>query len=114
MLSKIKSRILRSTDTSESFLLTIVSFLFYSKAKNIDLSDLLEDPIVYYQRKYYVPLVVIIWFFIPTFIPYYCWNESLINSMSANVLRYAFMLHCAFMVNSVAHLHSAGYSESKF
>ncbi len=90
-----------------------VFFLFYLKAKNIDLSDLLEDPIVYYQRKFYVPLVVIIWFFIPTFIPYYYWNESFINSSSANVLRYVFMLHCAFMVNSVAHLHSAGYSESK-
>ncbi|XP_054167635.1 stearoyl-CoA desaturase 5-like [Oppia nitens] len=74
------------------------------KAKNIDLSDLLDDPIVYYQRLFYLPLVAIIWFAIPVLIPCYLWDETFINSLFISITRYIFMLHCAFMVNSVAHL----------
>jgi len=74
------------------------------KGKQIDLSDVLSDPIVRFQRKYYAPLVLVIWGLLPTLIPYYFWSESLIVSFSLNMTRYAISLHQAWLVNSAAHM----------
>ena len=75
------------------------------KGKLIDLTDLWNDPIVRYQRKFYIPLVILFWAIVPTLIPYYLWDEPLWNSFFMCVpLRYTFVLHNAWLVNSAAHL----------
>lgn len=75
------------------------------KGKTCDLSDLWADPVVRFQRRFYIPLVILCWALIPTFIPYYAWNESLLNSILLCVfLRYVVTLHLTWLVNSAAHL----------
>jgi stearoyl-CoA desaturase (delta-9 desaturase) len=65
-----------------------------SKGKLVDLSDLLADPIVRFQRKYYHFLVIIIAVSIPTIIPYLCWNENIHNSFFICVIfRYCYVLN---------------------
>lgn len=73
---------------------------------SIDLSDLREDPVVMFQHRYYLPLVVIFWFLLPTLIPYLLWNESILHAFLTCVcFRYVFALHSTWTVNSIAHLY---------
>src|ERR1700722_14233933 len=44
--------------------------------KRIDLSDLLADPIVTFQMKYYLPLLIIWWAIIPTLLPVVLLSEN--------------------------------------
>ncbi|KAF7493364.1 Stearoyl-CoA desaturase 5 [Sarcoptes scabiei] len=75
------------------------------KGKNIDMSDLWADPIVRFQRRFYIPLVLLCWGIIPTLIPYYLWNERLYYAFLGCVcFRYVYVLHCTWLVNSAAHL----------
>ncbi len=46
-----------------------------AKGKAIDLSDLWADPVVRFQRRFYIPLIILCWGLIPTLIPVYFWNE---------------------------------------
>ncbi|CAL8113886.1 unnamed protein product [Orchesella dallaii] len=72
----------------------------------LDMSDILNDPVVYYQKKYYVPSVIVCFALIPTFIPWYFWGETLWNSyFIAVVLRYCFALNATWLVNSAAHMY---------
>ncbi|KAL7643598.1 UNVERIFIED_CONTAM: hypothetical protein RMT77_005581 [Armadillidium vulgare] len=74
------------------------------KGKTLDVSDLLNDPVVLFQKNYYVPLMVLACFVIPTFLPWYLWGETFINAlMVPTFLRYCVTLHVTWMVNSLAH-----------
>lgn len=69
------------------------------------MSDLWADPIVRFQRRFYIPLVLLCWGIIPTLIPYYLWNERLYYAFLGCVcFRYVYVLHCTWLVNSAAHL----------
>ncbi|XP_038060328.1 stearoyl-CoA desaturase 5-like [Patiria miniata] len=75
------------------------------KGSRIDLRDLIDDPVVRYQRKYYLPLMTFFCFVMPTIVPMYLWGESFWNAFCVpTVLRYCFLLNCTWMVNSAAHL----------
>ncbi len=75
------------------------------KGSRIDLRDLIADPVVKYQRKYYLPLVLFFCFIAPTAVPVICWGETIWNAFYvAGLLRYCFTLNCTWMVNSAAHL----------
>ncbi|XP_014207842.1 acyl-CoA Delta(11) desaturase isoform X2 [Copidosoma floridanum] len=75
------------------------------KGKGIDLSDLYSDPILVFQKKYYLILMPIFCFVLPTVIPIYFWNETFVNALYIpTLLRYAFTLNITWLVNSVAHL----------
>ena len=64
------------------------------KGKTVDLSDLLDDPIVRFQRKYYKLLILIGAVFVPMFVPYLLWSETLFNSFYICVLfRYCYTLN---------------------
>ncbi|XP_071440119.1 acyl-CoA Delta-9 desaturase-like [Hetaerina americana] len=74
------------------------------KGKGIDLSDLEADPLLMFQKKYYIPLMVIACFVVPTVVPIYCWDESFTCSwFVATLFRYAFTLNATWLVNSAAH-----------
>ncbi|XP_015789673.1 stearoyl-CoA desaturase 5 [Tetranychus urticae] len=76
------------------------------RRQQIDYSDLLSDPVVRYQRTFYIPLVILLGVVIPTLIPYYFWSEDLIISLfTCFFLRYVISLHIAFCINSVAHMY---------
>ena len=75
------------------------------KGKTIDCDDLLTDPIVRFQRTFYLPLVTLCCFIIPTLVPYYLWNEKLWNAYFICVsLRYCWTLNMTWLVNSAAHM----------
>ncbi|XP_017344931.1 stearoyl-CoA desaturase 5 [Ictalurus punctatus] len=76
------------------------------KGKRLDLSDLLADPVVVFQRKFYKISVLVMCFLLPTMVPWYFWGESLWNSyFLASILRYTISLNITWLVNSAAHMY---------
>jgi stearoyl-CoA desaturase (delta-9 desaturase) len=74
------------------------------KGKTIDMSDLEQDPVVMFQKKYYLLMVPLITFIMPTLIPMYFWGESLRNSWYIMVaFRYTWSLNVTWCINSFAH-----------
>jgi len=72
--------------------------------RKIDISDLKADPIVMFQKRL-DPWWNFVWCFaVPSFFAMIMWNETLWNAfLVAGVMRYVFVLHCTWCVNSVAH-----------
>lgn len=76
-----------------------------TKGKTVDLSDLQADPVLMFQRKYYLPLMLVSCFILPTIIPWYYWGETIHNSyFVATLFRYCFLLNMTWLVNSAAHM----------
>ena len=74
------------------------------KGKRLDLSDLEADPVVRFQRCWYLPLVVTLCFLVPTLVPVLGWGEHWLTAlMVAGFLRYTIVLHITWAVNSLAH-----------
>lgn len=74
------------------------------KGALVDMSDLWRDPVVRFQRRFYIPLVIIFWLLFPISVPVYFWNESIYLAVCGNFARYFLSLHQAWFVNSAAHL----------
>ncbi|XP_058810732.1 acyl-CoA Delta-9 desaturase-like [Phymastichus coffea] len=75
------------------------------KGKEIDLRDLYADPILRFQKKYYMILMPLCCFILPTVIPVYCWNESWRNAYFVpTILRWVYTVNATWFVNSAAHL----------
>ncbi|XP_054773899.2 stearoyl-CoA desaturase 5-like isoform X1 [Lytechinus pictus] len=76
----------------------------FEYGKKIDFSDLLADPVVKFQRRFYLPLVILFCFIIPTYVPTY-WGESALNAyLVCGLLRYCLNLNATWLVNSAAHM----------
>lgn len=70
------------------------------KGKTVDLSDLKADPIVMFQRQFYIPLVILLWGFFPAAVPVYFWGETWFHAFfGVVVLRYAISLHFTWLVS---------------
>jgi len=75
------------------------------KGGKVDMADIGADPIVKFQRKYYIPLVFTMCFMLPSLIPHYLWNETMpIAFYVCAMLRYTVTLHSTWLVNSAAHM----------
>ncbi|GMR46570.1 hypothetical protein PMAYCL1PPCAC_16765, partial [Pristionchus mayeri] len=71
--------------------------------KKIDMSDLEADPLLAFQREYYISLVLLGLFFL-TIVPVYGWGETWENAYFVGaVLRLALQLHGTWFINSAAH-----------
>ena len=76
------------------------------KGRNVDVSDLLNDPVVMFQHNHYYILGLIISVIIPTVFPWYFWNENpLYSFLLCGMFRYICTLHATWFVNSFAHLY---------
>ncbi|XP_013185302.1 acyl-CoA Delta(11) desaturase [Amyelois transitella] len=73
------------------------------REKYIDVSDLMNNPIIRFQEKYITPLLLLVAYFIPTYIPT-LWGESLYVSFFANIFRTNLVLFMINLINSAAHL----------
>ncbi|XP_018014012.1 delta(9)-fatty-acid desaturase fat-7-like [Hyalella azteca] len=74
--------------------------------KMVNIDDLLSDPVVLFQHKYFPWISVPLAFILPTIIPYYCWNEDLLFSfVTCGLLRLTITHHVTNCINSVAHLY---------
>ncbi|KAH8247057.1 hypothetical protein KR032_008292 [Drosophila birchii] len=75
-----------------------------AKGKGVDLSDLRADPILMFQKKYYMLLMPVACFIVPTMVPMYFWGESFMNAwFVATMFRWCFILNVTWLVNSAAH-----------
>ncbi|XP_055937266.1 acyl-CoA Delta12-desaturase-like isoform X1 [Argiope bruennichi] len=75
-----------------------------TKGKIVKLDDLWADPIVRFQKRFYIPLVLFFSFYLPTMIPVWCWGETVWNSFFVAVMaRYCLGLNSTWLVNSAAH-----------
>eukprot|EP00842_Homolaphlyctis_polyrhiza_P006443 jgi/Hompol1/67/HPOL_003133-RA len=75
----------------------------YSTVGRVDISDLNSDPIVMWQHKNYVPLVLLMSFVIPTVLPGILWGDFVGGYFFAAIARQVFVHHATFCVNSLAH-----------
>lgn len=76
-----------------------------AKGAAISLADLEKDGVVMFQKKYYLPLMALMSFVVPTVgIGYWACGETMwVSWHVCGVLRYAVSLHMAWMINSAAH-----------
>lgn len=75
------------------------------RGRQIDMSDILADPVVQFHQKHFVLLKLLLCFILPTMIPVYCWNETWYHAFVQQCLfRYVSSLNFTWSVNSAAHL----------
>ncbi|XP_077276075.1 acyl-CoA Delta(11) desaturase-like [Temnothorax americanus] len=77
---------------------------FIRKSKQLDLSDVLSDPVVAFGERYILPLQLFFCVILPTAIPVYFWNETLGRAIMSQVfIRYMITSHSVWTINSIAH-----------
>lgn len=75
------------------------------KGKGIDMSDLTNDKVLAFQKKYYLLIMPFCCFVIPTMVPVYLWGETWTNAwFVATLFRFTFTLNMTWLVNSAAHM----------
>lgn len=100
-------------DATRGFFYAHVGWLFVKKdpevvkaGREMDFSDLLADPVVYWQRKFDPWFTLYMSYVFPAQIAQYYWGENFWNAFFvAGALRYAVVLHFTWCVNSAAHLY---------
>jgi stearoyl-CoA desaturase (delta-9 desaturase) len=68
-----------------------------------DVSDLTKSPVVRWQHRHYLSLILTMGFLVPTVIPWLLWNDARGGFVYAGVIRLCFVHHSTFCVNSLAH-----------
>ena len=75
------------------------------KGRNVDISDLRQDPVLLFQERHYLKLCLLLSVLTPSVVPWYFWNEDpYVSFLFIFMFRYVISLHCTWFVNSVAHL----------
>ncbi|KAJ8723405.1 hypothetical protein PYW08_003317 [Mythimna loreyi] len=74
------------------------------RGKELDMSDIYNNPVLRFQKKYAIPFIGAVCFGLPTLIPVYCWGETWSNAWHITMLRYIINLNVTFLVNSAAHI----------
>ncbi|KAF4085465.1 hypothetical protein AMELA_G00118840 [Ameiurus melas] len=73
--------------------------------QKLELSDLKNDRVVMFQRRFYKTSVVVMCFLIPAMLPWFLWAESLwVGFFVPVLLRYTLVLNATWLVNSAAHM----------
>ena len=75
-----------------------------TKGATIDMSDLSSDPLLKFQHKYYIYLVMLLSFALPVFLTCYLLGESFNAAWHFHIFRYVLSLHITWSINSVSHL----------
>ncbi|PBK77537.1 delta 9-fatty acid desaturase protein [Armillaria solidipes] len=68
-----------------------------------DVSDLSKSPVVRWQHRHYLTLILTMGFLLPSAIAWLCWGDAKGGFVYAGVLRLVFVHHSTFCVNSLAH-----------
>ena len=72
--------------------------------RQLPVRDLQEDPVVQFQRRYYGILAPLLCFGLPTWLGHAVGGEMWHSFWIAGVLRYVWVLHMTWCVNSIAHI----------
>ncbi|XP_034249751.1 acyl-CoA Delta(11) desaturase-like [Thrips palmi] len=74
------------------------------KGDEIDLTDIENDPLVMFQKRYYMPFYLVCSLLVAILLPVYGWEETLANAFFVPfILRTVIILHLTWFVNSAAH-----------
>mmetsp|Transcript_20099 Transcript_20099/g.30562 ORF Transcript_20099/g.30562 Transcript_20099/m.30562 type:complete len:327 (-) Transcript_20099:318-1298(-) len=74
--------------------------------RELDFSDLLEDPVVMFQKRLDPWFELFMCYVFPALVATHGWGETFWNGFFvAGALRYVYVLHCTWLVNSAAHLY---------
>ncbi|KAF5318710.1 hypothetical protein D9619_010636 [Psilocybe cf. subviscida] len=68
-----------------------------------DVSDLSKNPVIRWQHRWYIHLILFMTFVVPTVIPGYFWGDAMGGMVWAGIIRLLFVHHSTFCVNSLAH-----------
>jgi len=68
-----------------------------------DISDLRKNPVIKFNHKFYLPLIFIMGFAVPTLVAHFGWQDARGGFFYAGVARLVFVHHSTFCVNSLAH-----------
>ncbi|XP_035433497.2 acyl-CoA Delta-9 desaturase-like [Spodoptera frugiperda] len=74
------------------------------RAHKVDISDLMQDPLLRFQHKHYWEVLFIAFFLIPTYVPTLWGEQSSTAFYTCVCLRYVCGLHSIWLVNSAAHM----------
>jgi len=74
-----------------------------TKGKKVDMSDLEADPVVMFQKKFFLPLALVVAFWFPYYLTVVL-GESPYKAWHMVVCRYMLTLNFTWLVNSAAHL----------
>ncbi|ALC47547.1 CG9747, partial [Drosophila busckii] len=75
------------------------------RGRQIDMSDILADPVVRFHQKHFVLLKILLCFLLPTMVPVYFWGETWFHAFVQQcIFRYVCSLNFTWSVNSAAHL----------
>ncbi|CAL1685184.1 unnamed protein product [Lasius platythorax] len=75
-----------------------------SKGATVNMSDVEQDPIVMFQRIWYIYLMALGCFIVPMLVAMWAWDECLWHAWHMAVARYAVNVNGAWAVNSAAHI----------
>jgi len=100
-------------NATRGFFFAHMGWLFVKKhpdvvkaGRDLDFSDLKEDPCVLFQKKLDPWFTLYMCYVMPAQIASYFWGEEFWNAFFvAGGLRYCVVLHFTWLVNSAAHLH---------
>ncbi|KAF2072946.1 hypothetical protein CYY_005739 [Polysphondylium violaceum] len=89
-------------------------FLKQEQKSDADVSDLVADPLLAFQDKYYLPISFITGWFVPMFICGLGWGDWKGGFFIAGVASKVFMMQCTFCINSLAHyIGEATYTDQR-
>ena len=99
-------------DASRGFFFSHIGWVFVKKnpavikaGKDMDFTDLMDDPIVRWQHYLHPWFNQYMCFVLPAQIATKHWDEDFYTAfLVAGMLRYCWVLHCTFLVNSAAHM----------
>lgn len=75
------------------------------RGQQVDMSDILEDPVVQFFEKYFLPMKFLFCFILPSAVPVYLWEETwYFGIFSQAIVRYVMSLNFTWLVNSAAHI----------
>lgn len=78
---------------------------FVEASSKTDISDLLADPILNFQHKYYGFMIALFTIAIPILCPMYFWGETFENSLFfTTIFRFVAVSNATFLINSAAHM----------
>ena len=70
------------------------------KGRKVDMSDLEGDPVLQFQKKYYLPLAILLNFILPISIACYL-GESFNVAWNGNLFKFAVMLNITWTVSEI-------------
>jgi stearoyl-CoA desaturase (Delta-9 desaturase) len=100
-------------DATRGFFFAHIGWLLIRKhpdvgklGKSVDITDLWDDPVVRFQEYLDPWFAAYMCYIFPAQIARYFWGESFwLGFLVPGGLRYCYVLHCTFLVNSAAHLY---------